>query len=81
MQRIERGYRRLLEVFAAAACALILGMTLMICADVFLRNVRDLMASTSKLLAQTIPNLFYGTAHNGRDGQESALYDGYSHNF
>ena len=40
MQRIERGYGRLLEVFAAAACALILGMTLMICADVFLRNVR-----------------------------------------
>jgi len=40
MQSIERGYGRLLEVFAAAACALILGMTLMICADVFLRNVR-----------------------------------------
>jgi TRAP-type C4-dicarboxylate transport system permease small subunit len=36
----ERGYGRLLEVFAAAACALILGMTLMICADVLLRNVR-----------------------------------------
>ena len=40
MQAIERGYGRLLEVFAAAACTLILGMTLMICADVFLRNVR-----------------------------------------
>ena len=40
MQGIERAYGRLLEVFAAAACALILGMTLMICADVFLRNVR-----------------------------------------
>ena len=40
MQALERGYGRLLEVFAAAACALILGMTLMICADVFLRNVR-----------------------------------------
>jgi TRAP-type C4-dicarboxylate transport system permease small subunit len=36
----ERAYGRLLEAFAAAACALILGMTLMICADVFLRNVR-----------------------------------------
>jgi TRAP-type C4-dicarboxylate transport system permease small subunit len=36
----ERAYGRLLEVFAAAACALILGMTLMICADVLLRNVR-----------------------------------------
>jgi len=36
----ERGYGRLLEAFAALACALIFGMTLMICADVFLRNVR-----------------------------------------
>jgi len=36
----ERAYGRLLETFAAIACALILGMTLMICADVFLRNVR-----------------------------------------
>jgi TRAP-type C4-dicarboxylate transport system permease small subunit len=36
----ERAYGRLLEVLAAAACALILGMTLMICADVLLRNVR-----------------------------------------
>jgi TRAP-type transport system small permease protein len=40
MQGIERAYGRLLEVFAAAACVLIFGMTLMICADVFLRNVR-----------------------------------------
>ena len=40
MQAIDRAYGRLLEVFAAAACALIFGMTLMICADVFLRNVR-----------------------------------------
>ena len=40
MQAFERGYGRLLEVFAALACALILGMTLMICADVLLRNVR-----------------------------------------
>ena len=40
MQAIDRAYGRLLEVFAVAACALILGMTLMICADVLLRNVR-----------------------------------------
>jgi hypothetical protein len=40
MHAIERAYGRLLEVFAVAACALILGMTLMICADVLLRNVR-----------------------------------------
>ena len=40
MQAFERSYGRLLEVFAALACALILGMTLMICADVLLRNVR-----------------------------------------
>ena len=40
MQALERAYGRLLDVAAAAACALILGMTLMICADVFLRNVR-----------------------------------------
>jgi len=40
METAERAYGRLLEVFAAAACALILGMTLMICADVLLRNVR-----------------------------------------
>jgi TRAP-type C4-dicarboxylate transport system permease small subunit len=40
MQGIERAYGRLLELFAAAACVLVFGMTLMICADVFLRNVR-----------------------------------------
>jgi TRAP-type transport system small permease protein len=40
MQRLEKAYGRLLEVLALAACALILGMMLMICADVFLRNVR-----------------------------------------
>ena len=40
MPAFERAYGRLLETFAAIACALILGMTLMICADVFLRNVR-----------------------------------------
>ena len=40
MQKVESAYGRLLEVFALAACALIFGMMLMICADVFLRNVR-----------------------------------------
>jgi TRAP-type C4-dicarboxylate transport system permease small subunit len=40
MQRIERAYGRLLEWLAYAGCALILAMTLMICADVLLRNVR-----------------------------------------
>jgi TRAP-type C4-dicarboxylate transport system permease small subunit len=40
MQGIERAYGWLLELFAAAACVLVFGMTLMICADVFLRNVR-----------------------------------------
>lgn len=40
MQRLENAYGRLLEVQALAGCALILGMTLMICADVLLRNVR-----------------------------------------
>ena len=40
MEKLERAYGRLLEVLALAGCALILGMTLMICADVFLRNVR-----------------------------------------
>jgi TRAP-type C4-dicarboxylate transport system permease small subunit len=40
MQRLENAYGRLLEVMALAGCALIFGMTLMICADVFLRNVR-----------------------------------------
>jgi TRAP-type C4-dicarboxylate transport system permease small subunit len=36
----ERAFSKLLEVLALAGCALILAMTLMICADVFLRNVR-----------------------------------------
>ena len=40
MLALDRAYGRLLEVFAVAACALIFGMTLMICADVLLRNVR-----------------------------------------
>ena len=40
MQTVESAYGRLLEVLALAACALIFGMTLMICADVLLRNVR-----------------------------------------
>jgi TRAP-type transport system small permease protein len=40
MQQLESAYGRLLEVLALAACALIFGMTLMICADVLLRNVR-----------------------------------------
>jgi TRAP-type C4-dicarboxylate transport system permease small subunit len=40
VESVERAYGRLLEAFAALACALVLGMTLMICADVLLRNVR-----------------------------------------
>ena len=40
MNRLESAYGRLLEALALAACALIFGMTLMICADVLLRNVR-----------------------------------------
>ncbi len=40
MQRLEAVYGRVLDALALGACALILGMTLMICADVFLRNVR-----------------------------------------
>ena len=40
MDRLEAAYGRLLEAFALIACALVLGMTLMICADVLLRNVR-----------------------------------------
>jgi len=40
VQRLESAYGRLLEVFAVAACVLIFGLTLMICADVLLRNVR-----------------------------------------
>ena len=42
MQRMENAYGRLLEVLALAGCALVLGMMLIICADVFLRNVRIL---------------------------------------
>jgi TRAP-type C4-dicarboxylate transport system permease small subunit len=40
MQQLEKAYGRLLEAFALVACLLVLGMTLMICADVLLRNVR-----------------------------------------
>jgi len=40
VQRLEAAYGRVLAALALIACALILGMTLMICADVFLRNVR-----------------------------------------
>jgi TRAP-type transport system small permease protein len=40
MQKLENAYGRLLEFLALAGCALIFAMTLMICADVFLRNVR-----------------------------------------
>lgn len=40
MQKLESAYGRLLEWLALAGCALIFGMTLMICADVLLRNVR-----------------------------------------
>ena len=40
MDRLESAYGKILEAFALAACALVFGMTLMICADVLLRNVR-----------------------------------------
>jgi TRAP-type transport system small permease protein len=40
MERLEAAYGKLLEAFAFVACALVLAMTLMICADVLLRNVR-----------------------------------------
>src|SRR3954467_14758043 len=40
MAQLEATYGKLLELFALLACALVLGMTLMICADVLLRNVR-----------------------------------------
>jgi len=40
MDRIEAAYGKLLDGFALVACALVFGMTLMICADVLLRNVR-----------------------------------------
>src|SRR5436309_680643 len=40
MNRLEAAYGNLLETVALAACALVFGMTLMICADVLLRNLR-----------------------------------------
>src|SRR5260221_2944232 len=40
MGRLEAAYGKLLEGLALVACALVFGMTLMICADVLLRNVR-----------------------------------------
>jgi len=40
MDRLEAAYGKILEAFALAACALVFGMTLMICADVLLRNAR-----------------------------------------
>jgi TRAP-type C4-dicarboxylate transport system permease small subunit len=40
MARLEAAYDRLLEALALLACALVFLMTLMICADVLLRNVR-----------------------------------------
>lgn len=40
MDRLEAAYGRLLEAFALVACALVFAMTLMICGDVLLRNVR-----------------------------------------
>jgi TRAP-type transport system small permease protein len=40
MNALEAAYGRLLGALALAACALVFAMTLMICADVFLRNVR-----------------------------------------
>jgi TRAP-type C4-dicarboxylate transport system permease small subunit len=40
MDRLEAAYGRFLEAFALVACALVFAMTLMICADVLLRNVR-----------------------------------------
>jgi TRAP-type C4-dicarboxylate transport system permease small subunit len=40
MDQLEAAYGKLLEIFALLACALVFGMTLMICADVLLRNVR-----------------------------------------
>jgi TRAP-type C4-dicarboxylate transport system permease small subunit len=45
VQRFEAVYGRVLDALALIACALILGMTLMICADVFLRNVRIIPAA------------------------------------
>jgi len=45
VRRFEAAYGRVLDALALIACALILGMTLMICADVFLRNVRIIPAA------------------------------------
>ena len=45
MRRFEAAYGRVLDALALIACALILSMTLMICADVFLRNVRIIPAA------------------------------------
>ena len=39
MERLSEGFARLLGALALVACALLLAMTLMICADVLLRNV------------------------------------------
>ena len=39
MERASAAYGRLLDAVALGACALLLAMTLMICADVLLRNV------------------------------------------
>jgi TRAP-type transport system small permease protein len=40
MDRLEAAYGKLLEALALVACALVFLMTLMICADVLLRNLR-----------------------------------------
>jgi TRAP-type transport system small permease protein len=40
IERVSNAWGRLLNAFAYSACALVLLMTLMICADVLLRNVR-----------------------------------------
>lgn len=40
VQALDHAYGRLLDALALVACALVFGMTLMICADVVLRNVR-----------------------------------------
>jgi TRAP-type C4-dicarboxylate transport system permease small subunit len=39
LEKLDRAWGRLLEAFALGACALIAAITLMICADVLLRNV------------------------------------------
>jgi TRAP-type C4-dicarboxylate transport system permease small subunit len=39
MDRLSAAYARMLDAVALAACVLLLAMTLMICADVLLRNV------------------------------------------